>query len=79
MKLTQEERLVFVGLAALVIEERKQLDKTEAGIVGFLKKHGVDETQAQNWVGELVYNEGDDPIKAADSVLDSLDLEVEPC
>lgn len=77
MNLTQEERLVFVGLASLVIEERKQLDRTEGGIVGFLKKHGVDETQASNWAGELVYNEGDDPIKAADSVLESLGLEVE--
>lgn len=77
MKLTQEERLVFVGLASLVIEERKQLDRTEAAVVGFLKKHGVDERQASNWAGELVYNEGDDPIKAADSVLAALDLEVE--
>lgn len=75
MKITAEERLGFVGLAALAIKERKQLDRTEGSIVGFLKKHGVDETKASNWAGELVYNEGDDPIKAADSVLESLGIE----
>lgn len=77
MKLTEEERLVFVGLASLVIEERKQLDKTESGIAGFLKKHGIEERSASNWAGELVYNEGDDPVAAADSVLKSLGFEVE--
>lgn len=77
MKITQEDRLVLVGLASLVIEERKQLDKTESGIVGFLKKHGVEERSASNWAGELVYNEGDDPVVAADSVLKALDIEVE--
>lgn len=69
MKLTQEERLVLAGLTALAIEERKKLNNTESAICGFLKRHGVDETEAENWAGELVYSEGDDPIKAANSVL----------
>ena len=77
MKLTQEERLVLVGLTALALEERKKLNNTESAVCAFLKQHGVDETDAENWVGELIYNEGDDPIKAADSVLASLGLKVE--
>lgn len=77
MKLTQEERLVLVGLTALALEERKKLNSPEGAVCGFLKRHGVDETTAKGWAGELVYNEGDDPIVAADSVLASLGIEVE--
>lgn len=73
----ESEKLQLIGLATLVIEERKKLDRTEAAICGFLKEHGVDETDAQNWAGELVYNEGDDPAAAVERVLGVLDMKVE--
>lgn len=77
--LTQDDRLHLIGLTALVIEERKKLDRTEAAICGFLKQHGVDEHEAHSWAGELVYNEGDDAEAAVERTLTVLDLEVESC
>jgi len=74
--MTESEKLQLVGLATLVIEERKKLDRTEASICAFLKEHDVDETDAQNWAGELVYNEGDDPAVAVERILSVLDLKV---
>lgn len=77
--LTQENKLELVGLSTLAITERDKLHRTEAAICGFLKRHGVDETEAENWAGELTYNEGDDPVAAVERVLKRLDLEVEAC
>lgn len=75
--LTQDDKLKLMGLVSLVIEERKKLDRTESAICGFLKEHGVNESDASSWAGELVYNEGDDPQVAVDNVLRILGLEVE--
>lgn len=76
--LTQENKLELIGLSTLAIQEREKLRRTEAAICGFLKCHGVDETDADNWAGELTYKEGDDPTAAVERVLGILELEVEP-
>jgi hypothetical protein len=76
--LTQENKLELVGLATLGIQERDKLRRTEAAICGVLKRHGVNESDADSWAGELIYNEGDDPVMAVDRVLGILELEVEP-
>jgi len=75
--MTQNDKLVLVGLTALVMGEREALDRTEAAIQKFLEGQGVSEDDARSWAGELVYNEGDDPIVAVDRVLGILELEVE--
>lgn len=80
--MTQNEKLVLVGLIALVngsaaIAECEALDRTETAIQKFLEGQGVSEDDARIWAGELVYNEGDDPIAAVDRALGILELEVE--
>lgn len=76
--LTQNDRLILIGLTSVVIRQRRDVDYTEGIIQKVLESHGVDAENARTWAGEIAYNEGDDPIAAVESVLATLELEVEP-
>lgn len=75
--MTQERKLALLGLVTLAIAERSRLNRLEETICGLLKLCGVGNLDAETWAGELVYNEGDEPIAAVNRVLDVLDLKVE--
>lgn len=75
MILTQSDRLKLLGLATLGIAERKQLNRTEKIVQETLESLGISSSDAESWAGELVYNEGDDPIEAAESAMIGLGLE----
>lgn len=77
--LTKERKLGLLGLVTLAITERGRLNRTEEAICGLLKLCGVEDTDAETWSGELVFNEGDDAIVATERVLGILELEVESC
>lgn len=76
--LTQDDRLILIGLASIVIRQRRDVNYTEGIIQKVLESHGVDVENARMWAGEIVYNESDDPIAAVEGVLRALELEVEP-
>jgi LDH2 family malate/lactate/ureidoglycolate dehydrogenase len=75
--LNETDKMTLVGLAAVVIRQRKDVDYTEKIIQRVLESHGVSEEDARTWTGELTYNEGDDPVEAVNRILDVLNLEVE--
>lgn len=77
MTLTKNQYNELLGLATLALGRRQELNSIEGSICGFLKARGVEETDADTWSGELVFNEGDDPVAAVRRILDVLDLEVE--
>lgn len=75
--LTEERKLGLIGLVTLGITERGRLNRTESAISGVLKLCGVEEQTATDWASEVIYNEGDEPIAAAEALLKHFDLEVE--
>lgn len=76
--LTQDDRLILIGLTSVVIRQRRDVDCTEGIIQKAFESHGVGTENARMWAGEVAYNEGDDPIAAVESALATLKLEVEP-
>lgn len=78
--LSKSDFYVLVGLTAAGINKRRDANLMQDELEAYLKKCGVSDSDAYNWAGELVYNEGDDAADAAAAVgrvLTVLDLEVE--
>lgn len=76
--LTQDDKLILIGLTSIVLQQRKDIAYTETIIQKTFESHGVSPKDSETWASEIAYNEGDDPIEAVNRVLSVLDLEVEP-
>lgn len=73
-----------LGYVTMLIKRRQQLDEWEGSAAEFLKglggKDAGDEPHSmkiKDYVGEAVYNSGDDPEAAAAELLEAVGLKVE--
>lgn len=76
---SEEQRLALLGLMTLLIGKRRELQRMEDTARRFLVEAGAREGQyrdVESAISEGVYNEGDDPEKATESVCRWLGLEV---
>lgn len=75
--ISKQNYYVLVGLTAAGINKRREANLMQDELEKYLKECGVGDSDAYNWAGELVYNEGDEAAAAVDRVLTVLELEVE--
>lgn len=84
-KITSEQYLTILGCVTLLLQQRQTLDRMEAQCASLLKSMGAEDEQREggrvgmevrDWVGEAVYNQGDDPESAAKGLLSALGIEV---
>lgn len=79
-KINESEYLTVVGFMTLLIQQRRSLDHAQRQCATHLKTLGAEDTErmeVQDWVGEAVYNQGDDPESSAKGLLSALEIEVE--
>lgn len=77
--ITEEQSLTILGLTTLLIDKRRELSRMEDTARKVIVELGAREGQykdVENAVSEAVYNEGDDPQQAAESIRRWLGLEV---
>lgn len=81
-KINNGQRYAVIGFITMLIQRRRDLDSAEKVCADYLRELGAEDSnepsgmQILDWVGEAVCNQGDDPERAAEELLEHLDMEV---